>query len=168
MSTPAGAASATALPGRCERARESSRPERRRRRSSDRERSCSGGKHGLGRSPSPARSDRSASLSASSSSESLDTEERVSAMPPPPTRRPGVGGGHSRSDRSAPGPSGLGSGEQSTRAQSIVAVLPPLLQVRRKMTEVVPMVQSLWIRMFLFGLFFASSRSFIAWMGQQV
>ena len=39
--TPTGAASATALPGRCERARESSHPERRRRRSSGREKSRS-------------------------------------------------------------------------------------------------------------------------------
>ena len=84
VSTPAGAASATASPGRCENARESSRPERRRRRSSGRERSRSGGKLGRGRSPSPARSARSASVSASSSSASSDPEERVSAMPPPP------------------------------------------------------------------------------------
>ena len=43
--TPASAASATASPGRCERARESSRPERC---SSGRERSRSGGKRGRG------------------------------------------------------------------------------------------------------------------------
>ena len=66
--TPAGAASATASPGRCERARESFRPERRCRRSSGRERSRLGGKRGRGRSPSPARSARSASVSASYSS----------------------------------------------------------------------------------------------------
>ena len=120
VSTPAGAASATASPGRCERARESSRPERRHRRSSCRERSRLGGKHGKGRSPSPARSARSASVSASFS-ESSDTEERVSAMPPSPSRRSGVGGGRSKSDHSVsgrdrsprPGPSGLGSGERS-------------------------------------------------------
>ena len=46
VSTPAGAASATALPGRCERAQESSRLEKRRRWSSGRERSRSGGKRG--------------------------------------------------------------------------------------------------------------------------
>ena len=46
--TPAGAASATASPGRHECARESSRPERRCRRSSGRERSLSGGKHDKG------------------------------------------------------------------------------------------------------------------------
>ena len=79
--TPAGTASATASPGRCERARESSCPERRGRRLSGRERSRSGGKRGRGRSPSPACSGRSASVSASSSSQSLDTEERVSTMP---------------------------------------------------------------------------------------
>ena len=44
--TPTGAASATGSPGRHERARESSHPERRRRRSSGRERSRSGGKCG--------------------------------------------------------------------------------------------------------------------------
>ena len=120
VSTPAGAASVTASPGRCEHARESSRPERRSRRSSGRERSRSGKKRGRGRSPSPARSARSASASASSSGSS-DTEERVSAMPPPLSRRSGVGGGRSESDRSAsghasspqPGPLGLGSGERS-------------------------------------------------------
>ena len=58
--TTAGAASATASPGQCERCR----------RSSGRERSCSGGKRGRGRSPSPAHSARLASVSASSSSES--------------------------------------------------------------------------------------------------
>ena len=115
VSTSASAASATASPGRCERARESSRPERR---SSGRERSRSGRKHGRGWSPSRARSARSASVSASSSSESLDPAERVSAMPPPSSGRSGVGGSRSRCDRSAsgrdsspqPGPSGLGSG----------------------------------------------------------
>ena len=86
LSTPAGADSATASPGRCERARESFQPERRHRRSSDRERSHSGGKHGRGQSPSRARSARSASASASSSSGSSDTEERVSAMPSPHLR----------------------------------------------------------------------------------
>ena len=120
VSTPAGAASATASPGRCEHARESSRPERHRGRSSGRERSSSGGKRGRGRSPFPACSARLASVSSSSSSESSDTEERVSAMPLPPSRRSGVGGSRSKSDRSAsgrdrsphPGPSGLGSGER--------------------------------------------------------
>ena len=117
--THSGAASATASPGRLERARESFCPERRRRRSSGRERSHSGGKRGRGRSPSPARSARSVNASASSSSESSDTEERVGAMPPLPAGRPGVVGGHSKDDRSASGrdrfpqsgPSGLGSGE---------------------------------------------------------
>ena len=117
-SNPAGAASANASPGRHERAQESSRPEKQRRWSSGRERSCSGGKHGRGRSPSPA---RSASVSVSSSSESSDSEGRVSAMPPPPSSRPGAGGGRSGSDRSAsgharspqPGPLGLGSGVQA-------------------------------------------------------
>ena len=85
VSTPASAASATASPGRCESARESSHPERCRRRSSVRERSRSGGKRGSGRSPCPARSARSASVSASSSSVSSLTEERVSAMPLPPS-----------------------------------------------------------------------------------
>ena len=118
MLTPAGAASATASPGRCERAQESSRPERRRRRSSGQERSRSGGKHGRGQSPFPARSAHSASASASSSSESSDSEGRVSALPPPPTSHLGAGGGRSGSDCSAsgrtrsplPSPSGLGSG----------------------------------------------------------
>ena len=98
VSTPAGAASTTSLPGRCERARESSRPERCCRHSSGRERSRSGGKRGRGRSPSPSRSTRLASVSASSSSESSDLEERISAMPPPPSGRSGVSGGHSESD----------------------------------------------------------------------
>ena len=126
VSTPAGAASVTATPGRCERARESSRPERRRRRSSGRERSRSGGKRGRGRSPSPARSAHSASVSASFSSESSDTEEKVSVMPPPPSGRSGVGGGRSKSDCSASGrdrfpqpcPSGRGSGERSAQRWS--------------------------------------------------
>ena len=84
VSTPIGAATATASPGRCEHARESSRPERHHKCSSGRERSRSGGKRGRGWSPSPARSARLASASASSSFESsLDTKERVSAMPPP-------------------------------------------------------------------------------------
>ena len=117
--TPAGAASATVSPGRQERARESSHPERCRRCSSGRERSHSGEKRGKGRSPSSARSARSVRPSASSSSESSDAEERVSAMPPPPAGRPGVCGGRSQCDRSAsdrdrspqPGPLGLGSGE---------------------------------------------------------
>ena len=43
VSTPDSAASATASPSRCDRARKSSRPERRHRRSSGRERSRSGG-----------------------------------------------------------------------------------------------------------------------------
>ena len=119
--TPASAASATASPSRCERARESSRPERHRRRSSGWERSRSGGLHGKGRSPSPARSACSASVSASSSSESSDTEERVSAIPPPLAGRSGAGGDRSKSDRTAsghdrspqPGLLGLGSGERS-------------------------------------------------------
>ena len=68
--TPAGAASATTLLGRCECARESSHPERHRRHLSGRERSHSGGKHGRGRSPSPAHSARSVSESASFSTES--------------------------------------------------------------------------------------------------
>ena len=67
VSTPSGAASATASPGRCERARESSRPERRHRRSFGQERSCFGGKRGRSRSPSPACSAYSASVSVSSS-----------------------------------------------------------------------------------------------------
>ena len=65
VATPAGAASATASPGRLELARESSRPERRHRRSSGRDRSRLGGKRGKGRSPSSARSARSVSASAS-------------------------------------------------------------------------------------------------------
>ena len=91
----AGAASATALPGRCERAWGSSRSERCRRRSSGRERSHSGGKRGRGRSPSSACSARLASVSASSSSVSSDAEGRVSVMPPPPSGRSGIGGGRS-------------------------------------------------------------------------
>ena len=83
-STPAGAASATASPRRCERAQETSCPEKRRRQLSGWERSRSGGKLGGGRSPSPAHSARSPSVSASSSSESLDSEVRVCAMSPPP------------------------------------------------------------------------------------
>ena len=86
VATPAGAAPATTSTSQHELARESSRPERRHRRSSGRERSCSGEKGGRGRSPSPARSAHSVSVSASSSSESSDTEERVSAMPSPPRR----------------------------------------------------------------------------------
>ena len=112
-STSAAAASATASPGRCERAQESSRPEKGRRQSSDRERSRSGGKRGGGRSPSLARSTRSASISASSSSEFSYSEVRVGAMPPPSSRRPGAGGGRSASDSARspqPGPSGLGLG----------------------------------------------------------
>ena len=58
-------------------------------------------------------------MSAFASTSSVsDTKERVSAMPPPPAGRPCVGGGRSKSDRSAsgrdcspqPGPPGLGSG----------------------------------------------------------
>ena len=110
-STPAGAASATASPCRCERAQGSSSPEKRRRLSSGQERSCSGGKRSGGRSPSPARSARSASVSASSSSESSDSEVRASAMPPPSSRWPGADGGHSSGARSPQhGPSGLGLG----------------------------------------------------------
>ena len=123
VSTPAGAASATASPGRCEHARGSSRPERRRRCSSGRERSCSGGKRGKGTSPFPACSAHLASVSASSSSESSDAEGRVSAMPPPPSGRSGVGGGRCERERDRSafghdhspqlGPSGLGPGERS-------------------------------------------------------
>ena len=98
-STPAGAASVTASPGRCECAQEFSRPEKRRRQLSGRERSHSGRKRGGGRSPSPARSDRSDSTSDSSSSESSDLEVRVSMIPPPFSRRPGAGGGRSGGDR---------------------------------------------------------------------
>ena len=72
-STKAGAASATALHGRCEHAQESSRPEWCHGRSTGRERSRSGGKRGKGRSPSPARSACSASASASSFSGSSDS-----------------------------------------------------------------------------------------------
>ena len=115
-STPAGAASATASPGRCERAQESSRPEKCRRLTSGRERSCSGWKRSEGQFPSPVRSARLASACASSSSES--SEVRASAMPPPSSRRPGTGGGRSSDGHSAsgrahspqPGPSVLGSG----------------------------------------------------------
>ena len=118
---PADAASVTGSVGRHERARESSRSERRRRHSSDRERSHSGGKRGQGRSPSPAYSARSVCASDFSSSESSNAKERVSAMPPPPAGRPGVSGGRSKSDRSASdhdhspqlAPSGLGSGSRS-------------------------------------------------------
>ena len=133
-STPAGAASVTASSGRCERAQgqESSRPAKRRRWSSGRERSHSGGKRRGGRSPSPAQSARSASVSASSSSESSDSEVRASAMPPSSSRRPGAGGGRSSDARSAsgrarspqPGPSGLGSGgralPQADRYRSVL------------------------------------------------
>ena len=73
-STSACAASATASHSRCDRAQESSRPERRHGRSTGRERSCLGGKCGKGRSPSPALSARLASASASSSSESSVSE----------------------------------------------------------------------------------------------
>ena len=55
MPAPGVSTSATASPGRCERARGSSRPERRRRRSPGRERSRSGGKRGRGQSHSSAR-----------------------------------------------------------------------------------------------------------------
>ena len=117
VSTP-GTASVTASPGRCERAKESSRPERRRRWSSGRERFRSGGKRGKGRSPSPARSARSACASASSDSEWGGGGGGASALPPPPTSRLGAGGGRCGSDRSAsgcarsslPGPSGLCAG----------------------------------------------------------
>ena len=115
--TSAGAASATASHGRCERAQESSRPERRHGRSTGRERSRSGGKLGKGRSPSPACSAHSASASACSSSESSVSEGRASALPPPPASRSGAGGGRSKYAHSAhgrarsplPGPLGLSS-----------------------------------------------------------
>ena len=64
-STSACAASVTVSHGRCERAQESSRPERCHGRSTGRERSRSNGKRGKGRSLSPACSARSASASAS-------------------------------------------------------------------------------------------------------
>ena len=178
VTSPAGAASVTTSPGRCEHARESSHLERHRMRSSGRERSRSGGKRGRSRSSSPACFSRSASVYAFSSSESSDTEERVSAMPPPSAGRPGVGGCRSKSDRSAsgrdrcpqPGPSGLGLGDRSATglAQSIAVFLPPLVRVRWKTTEIVPLVQSILIGMIRFGLFFASSGSSIAWRNWQV
>ena len=119
--TSAGAASATASHGRCERAQGSSRPERHHGWLTGRERSRSGGKCGMGRSPSPARSARSASASASSSSGSSDSYGGASALPPPPASRPGAGDGHSGSARSAfgrarsplPCPSGLNSGDRA-------------------------------------------------------
>ena len=185
VSTPAGAAFATTSPGRCECARESSRPEKRRRHSSDRERSRSDGKRGKGRSPFPARSARSASESASSLFESSDTEERVSAMPPTPFGRSGVGGGCSVGDHSTsghdhspqPGPSGLGLGDRSAppadRSRSEYRGRsppppPPLLRVRQKMTKMVPPVRLIWIGTIRFGLCFTSSGSFTAWRTRQV
>ena len=62
--SPAGVASTTGSPGRRECSRESSRSERRYRRTSSRERSQSGKKRPEGRSPSPARSSRLAHSSA--------------------------------------------------------------------------------------------------------
>ena len=114
--TPAGSAPVTTSSSRHERAQKSSRPEKRHRQSSGRERSRSGGKRGGGRSPSPTRSAHLASVSASSSSESSDSEGRVSAIPPPPSSRPGAGGDRSASGRACSpqaGPSGLGSGVQA-------------------------------------------------------
>ena len=110
--------SVTASPGRCKHAQESSRPEKRLRRLSGRERSCSGGKRSGGRSPSRARSARSARVSASSSSASSDSEGKVYAMSPSSSGHLGAGGGRIGSDRSAsgrarspqPGPLGLGLG----------------------------------------------------------
>ena len=171
MVTPTGAASATASPGRCEHARESSHPERRCRLSSGRERSRSGGKHGRDRSPSPARSARSVSVSASSSSESSDIEERVSAMPSPPAGHPGVGGSRRKGDRSAsgcdrspqPGPSGLVRSRLGYNSHS-----SPTPSGVVEATAIVPLVRSIWIRMIRLGLFFASSGSSIAWRNRQV
>ena len=76
--SPVGAASTTGSPGGREHAGESPHSERRRRRSSSRERSCSGTKCGKGRSPSPAYAAHSARTSASSLSASLDAGERGS------------------------------------------------------------------------------------------
>ena len=117
MVTPTSAASATGSPSRHECTRESSHPERRRRRSSGREMSRSGGKRGKGQSPSPARFARSLRVSAPSSSQSSDAEEKVSAMPPPHAGRGGCSKcdcSESDCDRSTqPGPSGLDSGARS-------------------------------------------------------
>ena len=179
--TPAGKASATTLPSRCEHALESSHPERRHRRSSGRERSRLGGKRGSGQSPSPARSARSASASASSLSESSDAEERVSVMPTSPSGQSGVGGGLSVSDRSASGRDHSlqlalrvwvwVSGPRHSLtglARNIAVVLPPLLRVWWKTTEIVPPVRLIWIGMIRFGLCFTSSGSSIAWRNRQV
>ena len=76
--SPAGAASTTGSPGGREHAGESPHSERRRRRSSSRERSCLGTKCSKGRSPSPAYAAHSARTSASSLSASLDAGERGS------------------------------------------------------------------------------------------
>ena len=180
----AGAASATALPGRCEHAQESSRPERCHGRSSGRERSLQGGKHGRGRSPSPARSSRSTSASAcSSSSESSVSEGGASALPPPPASHLGVGSGRSGSACSAfgracsplPGPSGLSAGvravphaERSRSGLHYAVSLHPLLRGRRKKTAIVSLVPSIWTGMTGLGLPFPSSHSSMAWRNRQV
>ena len=88
----AGAASATGLSGRRERAWVSLHFERRRRRSSSGGRSHSCKTRGKGWSPSPAHSSRSARASISSSAASSDAGEQDSVMPPPPAGHPGVGG----------------------------------------------------------------------------
>ena len=102
-------------------------------------------------------------------------------MPPPPSRRFGVGCGRSVGDCSAsghdrypqPGPLGLGLGELSApradRSRSEYhGRSSPLLQVRRKTTEIVPLVLLIWIGMIFFGLCFTSSGSSIAWRNWQV
>ena len=118
-STSACAASATASHSRCERAQESSRPERRHGRSTGRERSRLGGKRGKGWSPSPARPARSASASASSSCESSVSEwggggggGLVRCLLPPPVVlvQAGVALGVPAQRLVMPGPSGLSSG----------------------------------------------------------
>ena len=172
-STPAGAASATASPGRRERAQECSR-----RRSSGQERSRLGGERVGSRSPSPARSTRSASMSASSSSESSDLEGRVSAMPPPPSSRPGAGGGCSGSDdRSAsgracppqPGPSGLGLGVRAApRADRSRSELCSRSSPAPSGAAIVLPVRSIWTGMTRSGLCFTSSGSSIASRNRQV
>ena len=53
-------------------------------------------------------------------------------------------------------------------AWGLVVVLPRLLQVLWKTTLLVLPIHSTWIGMTPLGLFFASSRSFIAWRNQQV
>ena len=117
--SPAGDSSAT---GWRKRSRESSRSERRHRRSSSGERSQSSKERRGGRSPSPARSSHLASVSASSSPASSVADIQEGAMPPPPAGRFGAGGGRSGRDCSAAGrdrspllgPSGLGSGLRSS------------------------------------------------------